>query len=772
MKRFIALVLSALLSTNAFAVSYGSNLGAGTADGPDKFANFAAFPASAQNGDLAVDQSTTTLYGWNGSWSVLATPSTVNTVGALDGQPKNANAATISGNTFYQQTADATWPGVLSAADWTTFNNKEPAISAGLATDYYRGDKTFQPLNGSAVANTPAGSIAATDTQAAIDELDSEKEPNITATTAADYYRGDKTFQTLNGAAVAYTPVADNWLVDPANVQEALDNLAGAKIGNLWYVSRTAGVDSAACGMALNPCASISQALTNMGASADADDVKNAQTVLIEGGAYDESLTIPDGRFVNLIGLGTVILGDAAGANLGSTTPRSIAFNPTNASVFGSALKPSLTIGTINPSEMTSTFVAEANGFYISGDIAIGGDGVTHNVNLHGVKLFGDITKTSLGLTNMIISDSYIVGTIDISSGQGILERVYNSEFDGLITVTQFNHIQNSEIDGGMTVSGVGNFMPPSGMFHVDFAGTFTGVANSARMDLATDYFFRANGASLAGGATKVILSPVASSTVDGILSATDWSTFNSKLTSTLADSQIFVGNGSNVATAVAMSGDATIDNAGVVTVSNSATADALSANPADCAAGQYANTIAANGDLSCAQVAASEVSNAPAGGIAATDVQAAIDELDSEKQAVGDYITELTGEVSASGPGSAAATLSNAAVIGKVLTGYSAGAGVVAATDSILEAIQKLDGNIQAIPAQATDAQEVPAGLINNSNVTYTLANTPTSNTSVSLYQDGLILIQGTDYTIVGDTITMTTAPNFAQTLYAVYTY
>lgn len=64
-------------------------------------------------------------------------------------------------------------------------------------------------------------------------------------------------------------------------------------------------------------------------------------------------------------------------------------------------------------------------------------------------------------------------------------------------------------------------------------------------------------------------------------------------------------------------------------------------------------------------------------------------------KQAAGNYITALTGEVTASGPGSASATLSNAAVIAKVLTGFTSGAGTVAATDSLLQAIQKLDGNI-----------------------------------------------------------------------------
>jgi hypothetical protein len=78
-----------------------------------------------------------------------------------------------------------------------------------------------------------------------------------------------------------------------------------------------------------------------------------------------------------------------------------------------------------------------------------------------------------------------------------------------------------------------------------------------------------------------------------------------------------------------------------------------------------------------------------------------------------GDQTISLTGGVTGSGTGSFAATvvtnadltgdvtsvgnattLTNAPVIAKVLTGYSSGAGTVAATDSILQAIQKLDGN------------------------------------------------------------------------------
>ena len=58
-----------------------------------------------------------------------------------------------------------------------------------------------------------------------------------------------------------------------------------------------------------------------------------------------------------------------------------------------------------------------------------------------------------------------------------------------------------------------------------------------------------------------------------------------------------------------------------------------------------------------------------------------------------------LTGEATSVGN---AATLTNSAVIGKVITGYTSGAGTVAATDTLLQAIQKLNGNTAAIAGGA----------------------------------------------------------------------
>jgi len=43
--------------------------------------------------------------------------------------------------------ANATTNGYLRSVDWTTFNDKENAITAGTTSQYFRGDKTFQTLN-------------------------------------------------------------------------------------------------------------------------------------------------------------------------------------------------------------------------------------------------------------------------------------------------------------------------------------------------------------------------------------------------------------------------------------------------------------------------------------------------------------------------------------------------------------------------------------------------------------------------------------------------
>lgn len=73
--------------------------------------------------------------------------------------------------------------------------------------------------------------------------------------------------------------------------------------------------------------------------------------------------------------------------------------------------------------------------------------------------------------------------------------------------------------------------------------------------------------------------------------------------------------------------------------------------------------------------------------------------------------ITSLNGEATGAGPGATTVTLSNAAVIGKVLTGFVAGPNsLVAPTDSILQAIQKLQAQVAAVGAITSLTGDVSA--------------------------------------------------------------
>lgn len=91
----------------------------------------------------------------------------------------------------------------------TQIDGKEGTITAGTTAQYFRGDKSFQTLDKAAVGlanvdnTSDANKPISTATQTALDA----KEPTITATTSADYYRGDKTFQTLDKAAVGLSNV-------------------------------------------------------------------------------------------------------------------------------------------------------------------------------------------------------------------------------------------------------------------------------------------------------------------------------------------------------------------------------------------------------------------------------------------------------------------------------------------------------------------------------------------------------------------------------------
>lgn len=81
------------------------------------------------------------------------------------------------------------------------------------------------------ITNTPAGTIAATTVQAALNELDTEKEPVLSAGTTGQYYRGDKSWQTLDKTAVGLGNV-DNTSDANKPVSTAQQTAINAKVAD------------------------------------------------------------------------------------------------------------------------------------------------------------------------------------------------------------------------------------------------------------------------------------------------------------------------------------------------------------------------------------------------------------------------------------------------------------------------------------------------------------------------------------------------------------
>lgn len=135
-------------------------------------------------------------------------------------------------------TTDASKP--ISTATQTALNGKEPTLAAGTNTQYYRGDKTWATHDKSSVGLGNVDNTAdtakpiSTATQTALNA----KENAVTAGTSAQYYRGDKTWQTLNKSAVGLGNVdntADTAKPVSTAQQSALDlkqNTSGKNAAN------------------------------------------------------------------------------------------------------------------------------------------------------------------------------------------------------------------------------------------------------------------------------------------------------------------------------------------------------------------------------------------------------------------------------------------------------------------------------------------------------------------------------------------------------------
>lgn len=217
-------------------------------------------------------------------------------------------------------------------------------------------------------------------------------------------------------------------------------------------------------------------------------------------------------------------------------------------------------------------------------------------------------------------------------------------------------------------------------------SGTVTSVAALTLGTSGTDL-----SSSVANGTTTPVITlnvPTASASNRGALSSTDWTTFNNKqgaitLTTTgTSGAATLIGNTLNIPNYATGSGDMVL--ASIQTVTGAKTFNdgkLILRNVANTFNGVFTNTNTADRTYTLQNN---------------SGTLAFLSDITGTNSGVntGDQTITLTGEATGSGTGSFAVTLANSAVIGKVLTGYTSGAGTVTATDTILQAIQKLDGN------------------------------------------------------------------------------
>ena len=189
-------------------------------------------------------------------WAAGAGTGTVNNV--------SVNAPlTISGDSTVSPTigipaATSSVNGYLTSSDWGTFNGKQDAITGAASTITTSNLTASRALTSDASGKVAVSTVTSTEldylagVSSSIQTQLGGKEPTITAGTEAQYWRGDKSWQTLNTAAVAESLTALYFTDARAKTAAVVNSTAGNETDQAPSVSAMKAYVSTAAGGALS----------------------------------------------------------------------------------------------------------------------------------------------------------------------------------------------------------------------------------------------------------------------------------------------------------------------------------------------------------------------------------------------------------------------------------------------------------------------------------------------------------------------------------------
>jgi hypothetical protein len=500
----------------------------------------------------------------------IATPTVGHAVGTLGTDVNYSSATTTLGGstTLNIPNASAANRGALTSSDWTTFNNK---LGTTLpSTNIWVG-------NASSVATAVSMAGDATISNTGLLTISNN------AVTTPKILDGQVTNVKLANSTISNAITSANAADITVNASTALGGSTTINVPNASGTQR--GALTSADWNTFNNKLGTALSSANLWVG-NAGAV--ATPVLISG---DATMTNTGALTISNNAINTAKIQDGQVTNVklaNSTVGQTVGTSGTdvNYSSATTALGSSTTLNVPNASATTrgaltsadwTTFNNKLGTSLASANIWVGNASATAAP----VAMSGDATMTNTG--------ALTISSNAITSGKIADNAVITSKIpDGQVTNVK---LTNSTV--GQTIG--------TGGTDITYSSATTALGSSTTLNI-----------------------PNASATSRGALTSTDWTTFNNKLGTSLSSARVWVGNAANTATAVDLSGDVTVNNAGAVTIANNAvtTAKILDANVTDAKLATNAVTTAkildanvtnaklANGSVDSAKIAAGSIRN------------------------------------------------------------------------------------------------------------------------------------------------------------------